>query len=101
MRNVIVTGASRGLGLEICKGLVTEGYHVIGVARQATPQLQAAMDSAAQGEAGALSFRACDLAQTSHLGAFVGALRKEFGPRLRVGQQCRLGHPRDLESDAG
>ncbi len=93
MRNVIVTGASRGLGLEICKGLVTEGYHVIGVARQATPQLQAAMDSAAQGEAGALSFRACDLAQTSHLGAFVGALRKEFGPVYGLVNNAGLGTP--------
>ena len=91
MRNVIVTGASRGLGLAICELLVTEGYHVIGVARSATPQLLAAIDSAAEAKAGALSFRACDLAQTSGLAAFVGALRKEFGPLYGLVNNAGIG----------
>lgn len=79
MRNIIVSGASRGLGLAIAKALVAEGYRVIAVARSETPELRAAEDAATQDGAGALSFRACDLSQTAGLASFVGALREEFG----------------------
>ncbi len=39
MRNVIVTGGSRGLGLGIARRLVCEGYRVIAVARRETSQV--------------------------------------------------------------
>jgi 3-oxoacyl-[acyl-carrier protein] reductase len=35
-RTVVVTGGSRGLGLAICRRLLSRGYHVIAIARQET-----------------------------------------------------------------
>ncbi|MFB7667287.1 SDR family NAD(P)-dependent oxidoreductase [Kitasatospora sp. NPDC056138] len=34
---VFVTGGSRGIGLEICRALLVDGYTVVAVARQTTP----------------------------------------------------------------
>ena len=39
MRNVIVTGGSRGLGLAIAKQLVAEGYSVVAIARRESKPL--------------------------------------------------------------
>jgi len=46
MRNVIVTGGSRGLGLGIVRKLPAEGYHAIAIARQSNTQLASAIDQA-------------------------------------------------------
>jgi 3-oxoacyl-[acyl-carrier protein] reductase len=43
MDNVIVTGASRGIGLAIAKRLCADGYHVTAVARSAGGELEAAI----------------------------------------------------------
>jgi 3-oxoacyl-[acyl-carrier protein] reductase len=91
MRNVIVTGGSRGLGLAISLALVAEGYQVIAIARSQTPELLAGIESAAKSGTGRLIFRACDLSQTSALGAFVGALRKEFGPVFGLVNNAGIG----------
>ena len=34
--NVIITGASKGIGLELCRLALTEGHHVLAVARTAS-----------------------------------------------------------------
>jgi NAD(P)-dependent dehydrogenase (short-subunit alcohol dehydrogenase family) len=39
-KTAVVTGASRGIGLAIVKGLVAEGVRVVGVARSITPELK-------------------------------------------------------------
>jgi 3-oxoacyl-[acyl-carrier protein] reductase len=43
MRNVIVTGGSRGLGLGIAGKLAKEGYRAIAIARKESPELTALM----------------------------------------------------------
>ena len=43
MRNVIVTGGSRGLGLGIASKLAKQGYRAIAIARKESPELTAAM----------------------------------------------------------
>ncbi len=78
MRNVIVTGGSRGLGLGISMTLVAAGFRVIAIARKAGPELAAAIEKT--GEAGALAFVPCDLAEVAQLPTLVRQLRKEFGP---------------------
>lgn len=40
-RSVLVTGANRGIGLELCKQLKDHGYDVIGVCRRSSARLQA------------------------------------------------------------
>ena len=57
MRNVIVTGGSRGLGLGIARALAHSGYQVIAIARRESDELVAARDHIAGQAQGALHFR--------------------------------------------
>jgi 3-oxoacyl-[acyl-carrier protein] reductase len=79
VRNVIVTGASRGLGLEMARTLAAAGYRVLAIARTGTDALAEA-GRALAGSAGAIEFRACDLAATEHIAPLVRSLRADFGP---------------------
>ncbi|QMU78287.1 SDR family oxidoreductase [Streptacidiphilus sp. PB12-B1b] len=54
---VFVTGGSRGIGLAVCEALMSEGYTVVAVARQATPEL---VDLMAR-SSGTLRFERADL----------------------------------------
>jgi len=76
MRNVLVTGGSRGIGLGIAQRLADAGFNVIAVARRESDELRTAIGEAKQGN---LHFRACDLSAVDELPAFVKAMRDEFG----------------------
>ena len=41
-KTAVVTGASRGIGLAVCRALALEGVRVVGAARTITPELKAA-----------------------------------------------------------
>ncbi len=41
MKTAVVTGANRGIGLELARQLADRGYRIIAVCRQASPQLSA------------------------------------------------------------
>jgi 3-oxoacyl-[acyl-carrier protein] reductase len=88
MRNVIVSGASRGLGLAIARTLAAGGYRVIAIARSATAELDQSMQSAA---GGAIEFRACDLSDLAKLPQFVRTLRSEFGVIYGLVNNAGLG----------
>jgi len=89
VRNVVVTGGSRGLGLGIARTLRAAGYRVIAVARGHTEPLAAAMAEAPE----ALQFVPFDLANTAEIPAFVSRLRKEFGPIYGLVNNAGLGTP--------
>ncbi len=91
MRNVIVTGASRGLGLGIATALSAAGYQVIAIARASTPALQEAMGAGAQPGRGALHFRPFDLLEIHKLPELVSGLRKEFGAPYALVNNAGLG----------
>jgi 3-oxoacyl-[acyl-carrier protein] reductase len=76
---VIVTGASRGLGLGIARKLVVAGYRVVAVARNQSEQLTAAIRERQQDGSDGLLFRPFDLAKTESIHGFVKQLREEFG----------------------
>lgn len=91
MRNVIVTGASRGLGLAISATLAASGYQVIAIARTQSAALGAARARAQESAHGAIHFRAFDLLDTHGMGALVSGLRKEFGPLYGLVNNAGLG----------
>jgi 3-oxoacyl-[acyl-carrier protein] reductase len=80
MRNVVVTGGSRGLGLGIARRLVEAGYRAIAVARKETPQLTAAIEQVERERPGALQFVPFDLAEIDDLARLVKRLRNDVGP---------------------
>ncbi len=75
MRNVVVTGGSRGIGLAIGRRLAASNYNVIVVARRESNEFREANRELS----GTLHFRAFDLGQIVAIPGFVRALRKEFG----------------------
>jgi 3-oxoacyl-[acyl-carrier protein] reductase len=61
MRNVVVTGGSRGLGLAISTKLAAAGYRAIAVARKESREVTEAIASSAQTEINSLQFLPFDL----------------------------------------
>jgi 3-oxoacyl-[acyl-carrier protein] reductase len=80
MRNVIVTGGSRGLGLGIARKLTGAGYRVIALARKENPELQAAMQEADLVNPGSFHFVPFDLIALEAIPELVKSLRKNHGP---------------------
>jgi 3-oxoacyl-[acyl-carrier protein] reductase len=80
MRNVVVTGGSRGLGLAIAKRLAESGYRAIAIARKSGAQLSDAMTEAERSDQGRIVFVSFDLAHVLGLPELVSGLRKTFGP---------------------
>jgi 3-oxoacyl-[acyl-carrier protein] reductase len=92
MRNVLVTGASRGLGLGIARKLTEAGYCVIGVARHNNKQLTAAIAEVKRGKRGSLQFVSFDLGKIDEIPDLVKKLRKEFGPLFGLVNNAAVGH---------
>jgi 3-oxoacyl-[acyl-carrier protein] reductase len=88
MRNVLVTGGSRGIGLAIAERLALAGFNVIAVARRESDELRAAIGKAQQDN---LHFRPCDLSAIDALPAFVKAIRDEFGPIYGLVNNAGIG----------
>ncbi len=87
MRRVIVTGASRGLGLSITRRLVADGFHVVAVARKESEALHALR----QESGGAVSFSMFDLSQIEAIPPFVAALKKTYGAPYGLVNNAGLG----------
>jgi 3-oxoacyl-[acyl-carrier protein] reductase len=80
VRDVLVTGGTRGLGLAIAKHLASNGYRVVAVARQMNEHFEEESHRANAAVPGSLVFRAFDLADLPQIPTFVANLSKEFGP---------------------
>jgi 3-oxoacyl-[acyl-carrier protein] reductase len=76
MRNVVVTGGSRGIGLAIAGRLASAGYNVIVVARRESDELRHAIREAGEDR---LHFMAFDLSEVDGIPPFVKRLRDNFG----------------------
>jgi 3-oxoacyl-[acyl-carrier protein] reductase len=91
MRNVLVTGGSRGLGLGIVRRLAHVGYCAIAVARKQTAELASAMEAARGENTGSIRFVPFDLAEIHSIAGFVSALRKDFGPMYGLVNNAAVG----------
>ena len=95
MRNVVVTGGTRGLGLALGARLATEGYRVIAVARSEPPEFrqgreQLAALGAPEG-AGELAFHPCDLSDLDAIPGLVSTIAKRFGPLYGLINNAGIG----------
>jgi 3-oxoacyl-[acyl-carrier protein] reductase len=79
MHNVIVTGASRGVGLGIAGRLCACGYRVIAVARRETDALLSTRKDVASKGVASLDFRAFDLSDIAEIPKFAKTIEEEFG----------------------
>jgi len=77
MRNIIVTGGSRGLGLGITRRLSKEGYRVIAVARQNNDQLASIIQEAGSDSVHFVPF---DLSEVPNIPDLVKSVRSDYGP---------------------
>jgi 3-oxoacyl-[acyl-carrier protein] reductase len=91
VRNVIVTGGSRGLGLAMSRALCSAGYRVIAVARTLSEELALAQGAAGDAGHGTVEFRACDLADLGQIPPLVKQLRADFGPLYGLVNNAGLG----------
>ena len=91
MRNVVVTGGSRGLGLGIARRLAAAGYSAIAIARKESDPLTSAIEEAGGAGRGALHFVPFDLAEIEKISDLVKSLRKDFGPIYGLVNNAAIG----------
>ena len=87
LRSIVVTGASRGIGLAVARSLVTDGHRVIAIARRETE----ALTSAIAEHGGKLAFVSFDLERTSEIPALVSSLRRDHGPLQGLVNNAGIG----------
>jgi 3-oxoacyl-[acyl-carrier protein] reductase len=91
MRNIVVTGGSRGLGLGIARKLAGAGYGVVVVARKMSDELAGAIADTKTSQHGALGFTAFDLAEIECIPNLVKGIRRKFGPIYGLVNNAALG----------
>jgi 3-oxoacyl-[acyl-carrier protein] reductase len=87
VRRVLVTGASRGLGLAIAERLAADGFGVVAVARGPSGALDQAMAAAG----GAIAFEPFDLSEVDAIADWVRRLKREHGPLYGLVNNAGLG----------
>ncbi len=87
MRNVLVTGGSRGIGLAIVERLAAQEFRVVALARSESGPLRKAMAA----HPDRIEFVAADLSDTAAIGGLVARLRKEIGPIYGLVNNAGLG----------
>jgi len=80
VRNVLVTGGTRGLGLGIVTLLAKSGFRPIAIARTRGDQFAAATQQAVEEGSAALEFIPFDLTQIDDIHQLVTRLQEQFGP---------------------
>jgi 3-oxoacyl-[acyl-carrier protein] reductase len=91
MRNVIVTGGSRGLGLEVVRRLAADGYRAVAIARTMNDELATAIEHTEHSRPGSLCFVPFDLGDVETIPELVRNLYKEFGPIHGLVNNAALG----------
>ena len=91
MRNVLVTGGSRGLGLGIAVDLANSGYRVFAVARRPSDGLTAACEEASRAGSGEIHFVPFDLGNVDAIPGLVQDLRRRHGSLYGLVNNAGIG----------
>jgi 3-oxoacyl-[acyl-carrier protein] reductase len=78
MRNIVVTGASRGIGLAVARKLVARGDNVIAISRTRSQELEDLARDARPPSNGGVHFESFDLGDIESIPALVRGLRRNF-----------------------
>ena len=88
MKNIIVTGASKGVGLEISKNLILNGYNVLGISRKMSLDFENLIKSETNGK---LSFIEYDLFKISGISKLISSISNEYGPIYGLVNNAGIG----------
>jgi 3-oxoacyl-[acyl-carrier protein] reductase len=91
MRNVVVTGGTRGIGLAVAVLLARQGYRVIAVARSESEAFVRHRQALTEVGSGLLAFQPFDLSDVPALPGLVSAISREFGPWYGLVNNAGLG----------
>jgi 3-oxoacyl-[acyl-carrier protein] reductase len=80
MRNVVITGGSRGIGLGITCRVTAAGFRAIAIARKESSELASTIAERERANPEQLRFVPFDLSEIEGIGDLVKRLRKDFGP---------------------
>lgn len=87
-KNVLVTGATRGLGLAVATRLAQDGYQVIATGRTLSAELEHEMASTG----GRIVFHRLDLAEQNSLRGFTSDVVKMRGPLYGLVNNAAVAH---------
>lgn len=87
-KNILVTGATRGLGLSIVKQLYQSGYQVIASGRTLSQELSDFINTAS----GHVSFMPLDLNNVNDIHAFIKTIDKKHGYLYGLVNNAAIGH---------
>lgn len=87
-KNVLVTGATRGLGLAIARALVDDGYYVLATGRAQTDELNGVIEAHPEH----VSFHALDLKDASAFAGFVNGITRTHGPLYGLVNNAAVAH---------
>ena len=88
MNLVLLTGASRGLGLSIAKRLVSDGYKVVGVSRSNSEEFRELMGKYPE----ALFYEKYDFSDATEIQVLVRKITKAHGSIYGLINNAALGH---------
>ena len=88
MRNILVSGGTRGVGLAIAKKLVGDGFRVFALGRKESAELTAAIAAA---PADALNFVPFDLANIDVIPDLIREMKATHGPLYGLVNNAALG----------
>jgi 3-oxoacyl-[acyl-carrier protein] reductase len=88
VKNVLITGAARGLGLAIATRLAGDGYNVIGVGRSLTEEYQSLIDQSSNGH---VSFEVYDLNDLEGIPDLVSSVTRNVGPLYGLINNAAIG----------